>query len=698
MGIDSALLVVLCIIRFDSSRRRVTSSSRVSYKFAFSIESQIVQIGSECSFLSNMNVFILYSRFFELHPLINLITSIFLLCNSILLFLYLFPFSRPLPNTIMVYVDVPGLPREFNIKYRPPRVSLFPPSWRDRAYLRSLHRDVLRQTVTEAEASGGNKSVVTIPSDLDKKTEPESKADKKVGQPTETHCCHGCFHHQHEGKKSDKNQESKAKDGKKNKKHNKKNDGNSNDASENDSKDSSDEDGTKQKGKKDKAPVTHDKGGKGKKTNDSDFKVPDTLKSFLPYPFTSPNAHNFWGHSNFQRPFPETPAIENHNSTGWNFDHKLEAARRADEKYMWNQLSEQEQSVQRGSFQWLAERDIRRQAKLTQAVHDLGALSLDPSVGRRPLGLMTALYGAQNQQNVHHGTNGMLGGLPINSASLQAFVDQYGNIRLWDGTMVVLSGQGTNDPRQQGLPNFQQHQPMAPISQFHPSGQSHQQQQQQHWNGAQMGPAQQQPLHQQNQGPQGNWQNPAQPSHGQNGGNISHQNPGAPGSHQGNQQFNDHSDQNKPAGHDEWIGSNNGHVENNPPSVNAGQPSGRRNPPRKDTHNASHNHDARKLAPKYDLWEDDTRKPDNDDNDSDWEEGNDENSKPHNHKNRGHARFKRQKNRSDEIENSDSQDSQQEHHRFFSRNSPVSDTAAAGPTMSGAKRRTGKKGAKSIVW
>lgn len=48
-------------------------------------------------------------------------------------------------STKMVQVDIPGLPSDLNVDYRPPRVSLFPLSYRERALLRSVKREANRQ-------------------------------------------------------------------------------------------------------------------------------------------------------------------------------------------------------------------------------------------------------------------------------------------------------------------------------------------------------------------------------------------------------------------------------------------------------------------------------------------------------------------------------------------------------------------------
>lgn len=579
----------------------------------------------------------------------------------------------------MVYIDIPGLPKAFNVNYRPPRVSLFPLSYRDRAYLRSIHRDVLRQTATVTKPSEGGTTVI-IPPESEKKV--EQKADKatKSSQTTETYCSHTCSHHPYESKKSDekksnKNQEPKAKGSKKNKK---------NDDCQkyvnDDSNDSDNDDDDKRQSSKDRVAVLHVKGRKHSKPYNSSYKMPDSLKSFLPYPFISPNANDFWANSNFQRPFPEPPLLDKDNPTGWNLDHKLEAARRADERYLWSRLSEQEENCQKAAFQWLVERDNQRQVKLSQATHDLGGLSLDPSVGRQPPGLLTGFYGVQNHQNLYSNTNGNFGSLPINGASLQAFTDQYGNIRLGDGTMIALGGQYTDNQRHQAVPNFQQ---------------------QQHQSGPQMWPNSQQSFQHSNQGPQSNWQNPDKTSHNQNWENFSHQNPGAFNGHHGNQNVRNHNDQTKTSGNGGWPEPNYKHGQNNTSGANTRQPDSRWNPQHKKKHNAGQNKNNWSSGQKHSPQKSDSNNHGNGDNGSAWGVGNDENSKlndffePVNHK-RGHSRSNQQQNCSYEFDDSASQDLR--NHPFFSENAPPPNTIATGPTMSGAKRKSGRHHEESIKW
>ena len=272
----------------------------------------------------------------------------------------------------MVYVDVPGLPKNFNVKYRPPRVSLFPPSYQDRAFLRSIHRDVLHQTAL-------------LKNDADKKGVEPAKVEAKpkkastAAQTVESHCYHACPAHPQEETHIKKHRELKACCCMK-----KAQESDTDDS--NDNSDDSDEDCSKyKKCKNKKKKHTKSKSHKNEGKDEPDFKIPDSIRPFLPYPLSSPNGDLFWGKNFYQQPFVERPFIHKADLPGWNLDYKLEAARQADEKYVWNVLAQRGGNDQQSAFQWLADRDRQRQAKLAHAAYDLANLSLDPKSDRTPL-------------------------------------------------------------------------------------------------------------------------------------------------------------------------------------------------------------------------------------------------------------------------------------------------------------------------
>ncbi|CAF9913856.1 MAG: hypothetical protein GOMPHAMPRED_008044 [Gomphillus americanus] len=287
----------------------------------------------------------------------------------------------------MVYVDVPGLPKDFNVKYRPPRVSLFPPSYRDRAFLRSIHRDVLRQTALIKKEADKKGAVLKIePAKVEAKPENATTGCQTI----ESHCYHVCPAHPQEEepvKKHRKPRVLKTCCCMKNVEEEDEEDDSDDESDESIDSEDSDEDYNKCKCCKNKKKNKRikSKSHKCKGKDESDLKIPDSIRPFLPYPLSSPNADLFWGQNSYQQPFVERPFVHKEDPPAWNLDHKLEAARRADEKYVWNILAQHGGNDQQSAFQWLAERDRQRQTKLAQAAYGLAELSFDPKFDRTPL-------------------------------------------------------------------------------------------------------------------------------------------------------------------------------------------------------------------------------------------------------------------------------------------------------------------------
>ena len=347
-----------------------------------------------------------------------------------------------------------------NVDYRPPRLSMFPMSYSERAWLRSLKRQALRQA--EIDASRSKPEVTTRPT-----------------QTNVTYCNHQCPQHsevpQANGGDGKKPKDGKGKDGsgeahsKKDKGKGGKGKGKNRDSDDNDSIGSSDDEVEKKpkdkgkggKVKEDKAKGDKgDKGDKGEKSKKGENQSP--LNAFLPYPLNSPNFTKIAGSIRhpLERKEQQHPTLEN----------AVESARRADEEYIMRWLADSDGSQVQSAVKWLEERDASRLARLLNLTTELSALNLNlqnpftQSPWRPPGPATHPLSFNQGPPNVglpaHHGPYGNApgnDGFPANrdagaNRTVLASYDENTGLRLEDGTRIIIKGGGAPQGAHQGAP------------------------------------------------------------------------------------------------------------------------------------------------------------------------------------------------------------------------------------------------------
>ena len=319
---------------------------------------------------------------------------------------------------------------------------MFPMSYSERAWLRSLKRQALRQN--EVDASRPRQEVTTTPT-----------------QTNVSYCNHQCPQHsevaQANGGDGKKTKDGKGKDGggeahpKKDKGKGGKGKGKdkNRDSDDNDSTGSSNDEiekkPTKDKGKGGKVKDDKAKGDKGEKGKKEEKQSP--LNAFLPYPWNSPNFAKIAGGKE-QHTTPNTTSLEN----------AVESARRADEECIMRWLAERDGLYVQDALKWLEERDAARLGRLRNLTSELSALNLNlqsPTIQPpwRLLGPAThPLPFNQGLPNVglpaHHGpyenapgNDTLMAGRDTSAnRTLLASYDENTELRLEDGTKVIIKG------------------------------------------------------------------------------------------------------------------------------------------------------------------------------------------------------------------------------------------------------------------
>ena len=262
-----------------------------------------------------------------------------------------------------------------NLDYRPPRISMFPMSYAERALMRSLKRQVLGQNDSNVSHVGGEVSRNT--------------------QTDMSYCYHRCPQHPGvttphggDGKKGkvgkgkeEKDGESSTKKGKgrgKEKQKESDDESDSGAASEDENKKSKGK-GKGGKGKEEKLKV--EKGEKSKKEQ-----TLPTVSPLLPYPWTAPIYSKVVNSSRYPSAMDkEKPSKEDHkaqpSSFGAALEQAVESGRRADEDYIMRWLTERDGSYVQSALRWLECRDASRFEKLAKLTNELSASNLDGGFG-----------------------------------------------------------------------------------------------------------------------------------------------------------------------------------------------------------------------------------------------------------------------------------------------------------------------------
>ena len=285
----------------------------------------------------------------------------------------------------MVQIDLPtlyGLKRISGSEYKPKRISMFPPSYADRAIARHLRREALRQQ--ERDKIPADAAAAKDPSAPPEKL-PHSNAQMQTDM---TYCYHECPSHKQTtdplgnlvtkaedragGKKEGAQAQGK---GGKEQKGKGKGQGKKetpppvdadSDAGSEDEGDGATEEAKKPKGKRAKKNEAKETKG-AKETNEGQEskagKEPKDGEAFLPlFPLDTPHSSG--------TPFSlhVDPRVEQ----------ELQAARRFDEQYISQWLAQQGTPFQEQALSWLEERDSRRRALRGTAGINLPATTLNP--------------------------------------------------------------------------------------------------------------------------------------------------------------------------------------------------------------------------------------------------------------------------------------------------------------------------------
>ncbi|MCJ1324392.1 hypothetical protein MMC10_001054 [Thelotrema lepadinum] len=374
-----------------------------------------------------------------------------------------------------------------DVDYRPPRLSMFPMSYGERAWLRSLKRQALRQS--EANESHSKKSASDASHSKQSESNTSPAKQEEVSRQTQTdmsYCYHQCSQHpevtQSHGGDGKKPKDGKGKDdkggeaqSKKDKGKGGKGKGKPKDSDDDGSGSSSNDEGDKKpKGKGGKTKEDKPKGNKGDKGERSkQGEIQNPLNAFLPYPWNSPNFAEITG--SIRR--PSDGRKEQHpTSHGTSFEHAVESARRADEESVIRWLAERDGSYIQDAMKWLEERDAARLGKLMNLTSELTALNLNldlqnptsqipwgpPGPNNLPLRRNVSFAGpggTLHPLSSNHGTpnfglpyhHGQHGGFPAGQDkrlnTVVAGYDENTDLRLEDGTKVIIkANQGYAPP------------------------------------------------------------------------------------------------------------------------------------------------------------------------------------------------------------------------------------------------------------
>ncbi|KAI4148480.1 MAG: hypothetical protein LQ340_005072 [Diploschistes diacapsis] len=287
----------------------------------------------------------------------------------------------------MVWVKFAASPVPIDVEYRPPRISMFPPSYAERAALRQLKRQGLRQIKQKPSS---------IPLVEEKKeNNKETKTQTQI-----TYCYHNCPAHpeasapvgDYSKKGKDKGKEMGSKDDERGSKKDKSKGAKEKhvEFEEQNSSSSEDEDtgkksktkgkgkGESTKGGKSKSDKG-DKGDKGDKTEREDKSKkadkPAPATSVLPYPWSAPILDKIYQGGNLAALGNKRPSKDDdRGQPGANdtmYEQMVESPRRHDEEYVACWLNHEWVRNQEDAVKWLGDRDTNRFKKIAHLTHDI---------------------------------------------------------------------------------------------------------------------------------------------------------------------------------------------------------------------------------------------------------------------------------------------------------------------------------------
>ena len=358
---------------------------------------------------------------------------------------------------------------------------MFPPSYKDRAILRGLKRQAIRQLD-------------------DHDSHPPDGGKAKSAQTDMTYCYHRCPVHTDavepqgvkKGKEKGKGKGEKGDDPQSKKDKGKGGKGKHVEFEESSSSSSEEEEsgkkakekskqgskGEKSRGDKSEKGEKGEKGGKGDGSKKEDKSDPSN--EFLTYPWSSPNFSRIAGFTRYPsalgNPKGQIGDKQDRREKSYSSDavleQMIESSRRTDEEYIARWLAERESHSQQGAVQWLEGRDTARFKRIQDLNDDMARmkLNLQTYTSHCPLGCQCQSYHRNNVpfpgQALHtpsqfppyhshdhrlpaqHGTgyHAAAGGGPFAghstsnpSAPLVAHYDENGNLCLQDGTKIAIT-------------------------------------------------------------------------------------------------------------------------------------------------------------------------------------------------------------------------------------------------------------------
>ena len=326
---------------------------------------------------------------------------------------------------------------------------MFPPSYQDRAILRGLKRQAIRQLKDQGAYSSD---------DVEK---------SKSVQTDTSYCYHKCkVHPDIAGPIGGKKGKEKGKGGKGEKgsdtqsKKDKGKSGKGKHVEFQDSEDSSSDDSDDSRpGKKAKGKSKGDgsKGEKGDKNKKSD--KPGQFNDFLSYPWSSPNIGKIAGHSRFpsalggDRVAPKGDKQDRKDqfsrSDGM-IDQMVNSSRQSDEEYIARWLAQREALGQQGAVKWLGDRDVARFKRIQDLNNDLACMKLNINAEKQCCMPGCHCHGAHRRTTSYPGP-----GLPVPPSSPQphgadphARAQRYGAHNDAASDASSFAGHGRPKPRQ----------------------------------------------------------------------------------------------------------------------------------------------------------------------------------------------------------------------------------------------------------